>query len=111
MSLPLFHLHKRKRIHQKKEKYPHPQPHKRMVDKLVYAVGIVAPFLTAEQSYKIHASQTAEGVSLFAYAGFVCVNIIWLWYGIIHKEMPIILMYTLLGIFNTSVVIGVLMYG
>lgn len=110
MSLSLFHLHKRKRIHQKKEQYPHPHPHKRLVDSLVYGVGLFAPLLTAQQSYKIHSEQTADGVSLFTFAGFVFVNIIWLWYGLLHKEKPIVLMYALLLIFNTSVVVGILLY-
>ena len=110
MSLSLHHLHKRKRIHQKKETYPHPHAHKRFVDRLIYVAGIIVPVLTLQQSYLIHSTKNAEGISLFSFSGFVCMNLIWLWYGIIHKETPIIFMYILLATFNTSIVAGVLMY-
>lgn len=111
MSLSLHHLHKRKRIHQKNETYPHPDSHKRFVDRLVYVAGIIVPFLTLQQSYLIHSTRNAEGVSLISFTGFACMNLIWLWYGMIHKEKPIIFMYLLLVAFNSSIVAGILMYG
>lgn len=111
MSNPIHHISKRKRIHQKHESYPHPDAHKRYVDRLVLFVGIFAPLLTAQQSYYIHSTKDASGVSLVTFSGFVVVNLIWLWYGLLHKELPIIVMYILLAICNSSVVIGILLYG
>lgn len=111
MTDVFHHLHKRKRIHQHKEQYPHPHPHKRMVDKLVYVVGVITPLLTAQQAYMIFSTQVATGVSIVTFGGFILNNIIWLWYGWLHKEKPLIFMYSLLFIFNTLVVTGILMYG
>jgi uncharacterized protein with PQ loop repeat len=110
MSDPIHHISKRKRIHEQHEVYPHPNAHKRFVDRIILVVGLVSPLLTAQQSYYIHSSKDATGVSIITFSGFVCVNLIWLWYGLLHKELPIILTYSLLAICNTTVVLGVLMY-
>lgn len=106
----LHHLHTRKRVHTQTEAYPHPNAHKRLVDTLVYGAGLISPLLTLQQSYLVHTTKEVEGISLLTFSGFACMNLIWLWYGILHKERPIILMYVLLALFNTSIAVGVIMY-
>lgn len=105
------HQQIRKRIHKKHEKFPHPEPLKRLVDHLVYGVGIFIPFMTFLQSYKIWSTQNAEGISFVTFAGYASANLVWLMYAILHKEKPLIMMYTLSIIFNTSIAVGVIMYG
>jgi len=41
--LGLHHLDLRKRIHLKKEKYPHPDKFKNFIDKAIFIVGIIGP--------------------------------------------------------------------
>ena len=106
----LYHQHIRKRIHKNHEPFPHPDPLKRFVDYLVYAVGIFVPFMTFLQSYKIWHTQTVEGISLATFAGYAIANFIWLFYGILHKEKPIILMHTLSLLFNASIAFGVIIF-
>ncbi|PLX28814.1 hypothetical protein C0581_00785 [Candidatus Parcubacteria bacterium] len=111
MSDALHHLNKRKRVHTKElEPYPHPRKFKAFVDHAVYAAGILGPMFGALQVYKIWSTQNASGVSLSLFGSHVVFNIIWLIYGTLHKEKPIIIMYSLWIVVNTLVVIGTLLY-
>ena len=97
----LYHVQKRKRAHDKKlEPYPHPHKFKGFIDHLVYVVGILGPMFGAAQVYKIWSTQNAAGVSLLMFGSHIVFNLVWLIYGIIHKEKPIVLMYSLWFIIN-----------
>lgn len=111
MSEPLHHLHKRKRIHEHSEQYPHPQFFKRYLDKTIYFLGIVAPLMGSLQSYKIWSEQNASGISIPVFTFLACNSVIWVTYGIVHKEKPIMIMYTLWFFVNTSIVAGAVLYG
>lgn len=105
------HYHIRKRIHQKNEKYPHPDKLKRIFDSLVYAMSIIVPLITTLQVYQIWKYKNASGVSLPAWGIYLLSAITWLTYGIIHKEKPIIILNSMLIITDALVVIGTIMYG
>lgn len=108
MPDPIHHIHKRKEKHL--APYPHPNPFARAIDKLVYAVGIMVPAVTCIQVYKIWHEKNADGISSITFGGYVIGNIIWIVYGLIHKEPPILLMYALLLILNTAVLIGAMLF-
>ena len=110
MVAATHHLHKRKRVHLKKESYPHPNPWKRFLDKLVYVVGIIGPLSAIPQILKIWADKTAVGVSAITWAFYLIGSIIMLFYGITHKEKPLIIMYGSWVIINAIILIGVLIY-
>ena len=110
MPNPIHHLHKRKRIHQKKEKYPSENLFKNYLDKIVYVIGVLGPISGSFQAIKIWQDKVAEGISLIMFGSCAIFNLIWISYGIVHKEKPIILMYCLWFIINTSVVIGTIIY-
>ena len=63
----LHHFYKRKRIYQKLEPYPHPNKWKRLMDKLIYAVGIFGPVMTIPQLTKIWLDKNAAGVSAISW--------------------------------------------
>jgi uncharacterized protein with PQ loop repeat len=111
MSHPLHHLHKRKRIHQSNETYPHPQKIKRYMDQAVYIVGIIGPLMGSHQAFKIWNEKTAAGISLPAFIFYIFNDIVWFIYGYIHKEKPIMIMYTLWFLLNVAIVSGALTYG
>ena len=90
MDSALHHLHKRKRIHQKHEKYPNPDKLKNLFDKLIYAAAIVGPLVTLPQILKIWMDKSIEGLSIYTWLGFMAISSLWLVYGILHKEKPII---------------------
>lgn len=110
MSDAIHHLHKRKRIHEQHEEYPHPQTLKRFLDKIIYVIGVVGPAFGFTQVYKIWYYQEASGISIALFGSHIFFNAIWILYGIYHKEKPIILMYSLWLIINTFITIGAIMY-
>jgi len=104
------HLHKRKRISQKHEKYPHPDKWKNLMDKFVYAIAIIGPFITLPQVIKIWINQNAIGLSVFSWTGYSLAAGFWLLYGVIHKEKPIIFANITCLVMNLAVLIGAVIY-
>lgn len=104
-------MHVRKRMYKHLELYPHTSKFKRGVDKVAYLFGIVLPLFTIPQLYKIWVLKNAAGVSLTSWAVFSVGAIFWIFYGIVHKEMPIIISQILWFVLQLAIVIGILMYG
>ncbi len=104
------HLHIRKRIHKDKEKYPNPDKWKNLMDKFVYVIAVIGPFITLPQVFKIWVNQSANGISIFSWTGYSLAAGFWLLYGVIHKEKPIIFANITCLIMNLAVLIGALIY-
>ena len=107
----LHHFHKRKRIYKKKEPYPHPDRLKRVMDRLIYLVGIMGPVMTIPQLMQIWVERTAAGVSPISWGAYLIVALFWVMYGIIHKEKPIIIIYSAWVVLDIFIVAGTLLYG
>ncbi|MFA5259362.1 MAG: SemiSWEET family transporter [Candidatus Pacearchaeota archaeon] len=105
-GLGFLHFHIRKRVHQKKEKYPNPDKLKRSVDEIVYVIAFLGPIMTIPQVMKIWLGQNAEGISLISWISFTIFSFFWLFYGIIHKEKPIITANALTLMLNIIIVFG-----
>ena len=107
----LHHLHIRKRIHQKHEKYPHPNKWKRLIDRIVYIAAVTGPLLGLPQVIKIWAEKSTAGVSILTWGALIPYQAVWLSYGIIHKEKPIIIVSSLWMVIEVLIVIGIVIYG
>lgn len=106
----IHHLHKRKRIHQKLEKYPHPKKWIKILDNFLLIIAVIGPLNNLPQIIKIFALKSSSGVSTLTFSLFSLFNIPWIIYGIVHKEKPIIIAFSLWFITNMIVVIGTLIY-
>jgi uncharacterized protein with PQ loop repeat len=104
------HLSQRKRIHQKHEHYPHPDPVKRFLDCGVYVVGLLGPVFALSQVYKIFSTQSAAGLSLLMFAFNAFGNIWWIVYGGVHKERVLQVVYASWFVINVAILVGVIMY-
>lgn len=111
MTEGLHHFHRRKRIHEKLEPYPHPNKWKRLLDKIIYFVGIFVPIVTIPQLLEIWVNKNASGVSLISWSGYLIAVSFWFLYGIAHKEKPIIFSYGLLVVMDFFVVLGIIFFG
>lgn len=104
-----FHAHKhqkaRKTLAVKKTK------HAKLVDRLIYFAAIVEPLFSLPQAYQIYHSRSAASVSILSWLGFEVMTLIWLWYGIVHREKTILIYQGLFFIIDGSVVIGAFLYG
>ena len=83
----------------------------KIVDRLVYMAAIVEPLFSLPQAYQIYHHHSAADVSILSWIGFECMTLIWLWYGIVHKEKMILIYQGLFFIIDGSVLIGALYYG
>jgi len=111
MSKGLHHLQRRKRLHEKHEPYPHPDKVKRVFDKFIYFGGAIIPITTLPQLLKIWVEKNASGVSLIAWFSFFVAAVVWLIYGILHREKPIIFVYSIWAIIDILIIVGVIFYG
>jgi len=84
---------------------------KLLIDKLVYAARIAAPILTVPQVLKIWIGKSAAGVSALTWGTYTITAVIWLAYGIAHKNKPIIISYGLWIVLELLIVIGTILYG
>lgn len=110
-SQGLHHYETRKRIHKKHEPYPHPDRLKRVVDRIIYIVVFVGPIMNLPQLFKIWLYRDATGVSFVSWIGFAVFSVVWLAYGILHKEKPIIFMNLFLMVVQALIAIGAFVYG
>lgn len=107
---PLHHIHIRKRIHQNNEQYPHPDFWKRFFDRLVFVVGVLAPAMTFAQVWKIWNVKNAESSSIWTWTMYFIASIVWLVYGIMHREKPIVLSNILYIIGTGLVLVGIAIF-
>ena len=108
----LYHIHRRKIAKGKKyEPYPSRKKHIKLIDKLIYVVVVGGPLLTLPQAFKIWINKDATSIFLFSWCSLLLVSLFWMWYGIAHKERPIILSQILWIIVHLSIIIGTIIYG
>jgi uncharacterized protein with PQ loop repeat len=110
-SSGLYHQQRRKRIHKKYEPYPHPQRVKRIYDHFIYGAVILAPIMNIPQVLKIWVEKDASGVSMLSWASFSVISVMWFFYGMLHKERPVMIMNFALVFMQLSIVLGVYLYG
>ena len=108
---PEHHLHIRKRITSDTvHPYPSKAPIVRFVDSIIILAGIFGPFASLPQLYEIWVMHNASGVSSLTWTLYSALTLLWLWYGLLHHEKPIIIAQSTWFLFNMAVLIGSLMY-
>ncbi len=105
------HLHRRKRESGAGEPYPSPRRLVRVFDRLILYASIIAPFTTLPQLQEIYIKRNAAGVSLATWMAYSFFQLVFLSYGIIHREKVIIAGSVTWIVVDLAVVVGVLLYG
>ncbi len=77
------------------------------IDKLVYFAVILGPLMTLPQLYTIWV-QNSTDVSVISWASYLGIAVIWLLYGLKHRETPIILVQLLWIVLDALIVIGLM---
>ena len=99
MSLGLRHWSRRKKA-----------GYKHVLDILIYPAAIAGPLALLPQAVQLYTTHDASGLSLATWAVLVCLNLLWLLYGLVHREYPIVLTNAALAVLNFAVVWGILLY-
>ncbi len=102
--MTLFHLHKRRRLDSNNSLSV------RLLDKVVYLAGIVAITMMIPQLRLIYGTQNASGFEPITWIMLAILDIPWIVYGFVHKDRPIVFIYTLWLIVNTLIFVGAVLY-
>lgn len=94
--LPLKHIHHRK-THTSPNKYS-----ANLLDRFIYLIAFAGPVMTIPQIYDIWIIRRIS-VNQVTWGSYLVIGLVWLFYGLIHKEKPIIFS-NLLGIITTGLV-------
>lgn len=82
---------------------------KTFINKGVYCVGFLGILVILPQTFNIWISKNTSGVSLITWLGFLVGSLFWLFYGIIHKEKPIILTNLAVILMDITVIGGLIL--
>lgn len=104
-----YHKHKKVKLH--KALITKKQRHPLFIDRLTFTVALIEPAITIPQLYVIFRDKTAEGIALSSWVGYQLFTIVWLWYGIAHKDKVIIVYQIMWLVLQQIIIIGGIMYG
>lgn len=108
--LGLHHLALRRRVSQNLESYPHPTMWKRRFDYAMYFIGLMAPIALIPQALELYSTRDAHSLSLPTWVVLGGINLLWSFYGILHKEPPIAIANFFSGLLNIIIAIGIILY-
>jgi uncharacterized protein with PQ loop repeat len=111
MNNAQHHQHLRKRMYKNLESFPSQSWYKRKLDTVIYYVGILGPLITIPQIYSIFAFHNAGGVSALSWSVYTVFSVVWLLYGLAHKEHVITINSALWIVMNGLVALGAILYG
>ena len=83
---------------------------KDVIDRAVYLIGIFGVIIYIPQLVKIWLEKSVTGLSLTSWIGIFIGSIIWLLYGIAHKQKPLVIINFLLAIIQFVIVVGIFYY-
>jgi uncharacterized protein with PQ loop repeat len=83
----------------------------RLIDRATYAAAVIEPIVTIPQAATLFIHKNAAGISLSSWIGYELLTIVWMWYGVVHKDKLILTYQGLFFIVQTFVIAGGLMYG
>lgn len=106
----IHHIHRRKRVHRKLSSYPHKKKWVRSLDRFLIVIAVIGPLIALPQILQIFTSGDASGVSSLSWGLYALFNVPWFIYGVVHKDKPIKIAYSLSFIANLTVLVGSLIY-
>lgn len=97
--------------------FHHVRPHKRsligvhpILDKIVYVSGIVSLLMMFPQLKLIYGEKISQGIEPITWFTLAVLDIPWIIYGLIHRERPLVFIYTGWLVVNILIFIGAIIY-
>lgn len=81
------------------------------VDSVMSVAAVIHPLMAVPQVVLIYATEQAAGLSMFTWAAWLVLGMVFLTYGLAHRLRPYILMQVLWVIVDVLVIVGILIYG
>ncbi len=105
MSDPFIHHHKRK-VHTSSNIFSVSKS-KKIVDFLIYPVGIISLIMSIPQLYAIYTAPDVNGASFVSWATWTLVSLFWALYGYLHKEKPLFFIHLAWFCINGATALGI----
>ena len=80
------------------------------IDRFIYFVAVAYPLSSLPQILKIYGEKNAEAISISTFVLFTVFALIWLIYGIVHKDKAILLSNVLWISTYIIIIIGAILY-
>jgi uncharacterized protein with PQ loop repeat len=84
---------------------------KPLVDYLIYWAAIIYPLTAVPQIIQIYQTKSAGDLAILSWLLYVFFDAIFLWYAIVHKQVPIIVTCVLWILVYSVVILGIILYG
>ncbi|MBI2551157.1 hypothetical protein HYV73_02310 [Candidatus Uhrbacteria bacterium] len=104
------HQHPPKREHVLREAFPSRDRLKYGMDRLVYLAGFVLPLMTIPQLTTLYIHRDSTSLSAVTWVTYFLGSCFWFFYGIVHKERPIIFINMMLAIVQGLIVVGIFLF-
>ncbi len=111
MNSGQHHLHVRKRISKRLEPYPHPAALGRLLDRIMYGVGVAMPLALVPQVVQVYSTMDVSELSIITWLALGTCNVLWTTYGIVHKAPPIIIGSAITCVLQFSLVYAIVAFG
>jgi len=111
MSLGVRHIsRRRKKLPDGKEPFERISVLKTALDIIMYPIAIASPLALVPQVWYLYSSQNASSLSLTTWVTLATLNLVWLFYGFVHREKPIIIANIMFGSFHFLIALGIVLY-
>jgi uncharacterized protein with PQ loop repeat len=105
------HLHKRIRIYRDYQPYPHTHRWINLVDRSMIVAVVIGLIMTFPQVLLVWTAKTAAGLSLASWVTYLFTNMLWIVYGVVHRDRLIMVSSLLFVLMQFFIVTGIIFYG
>jgi uncharacterized protein with PQ loop repeat len=78
--------------------------------RVAYVVALCGPLSSVPQMWEIWADRDAAGVSLVTWTLFLVTSVVWLLYGIVKSDRPLILSNAIWVVCEAIIMVGAFLY-
>lgn len=79
-------------------------------DKFIYAGGFAGVIFSIPQVASVWIGKNVAGLSLITWLSFLIGTLCWLFYAIVHKEKPMMIINLAFSFLNLLIVIGIILF-
>lgn len=79
------------------------------LDRLATLVAIAMPILTIPQLYKVVFLKETAGVSLLSWSAYAVISVVFVIFGVVHKEKLLMVAYIPMSMIELGIVIGLIL--
>lgn len=79
-------------------------------DKFVYVAGILGWIMTLPQLFNVWILKEIAGVSFITWVTYDLIALVWVGYGILHKDKHLVIIYSGWLVLDALIVMGILLY-